>query len=125
MSGAVLDTGALVALERGARAMDVLLVQARRQGATLTVPAGCVAQAWRDPRRQARLANFLRGSNVDIVALDADDARRVGLLLAASGTTDVVDAHVAVCALRRSGPVLTSDPEDIKALAPTVRVHRV
>ena len=125
MSGAVLDTGALVALERGARAIDVLLIQARRQGATLTVPAGCAAQAWRDPRRQARLAKFLRGSNVDIVALDADDARLVGLLLASSGTTDVVDAHVAVCALRCGGLVLTSDPGSIRTLAPSVRVHRV
>ena len=62
---------------------------------------------------------------MDIVALDADDARRVGLMLSASGTTDVVDAHVAVCALRRGGPVLTSDPEDIETLAPTVRIHRV
>lgn len=125
MSGAVLDTGALIALERGDRHVIGLVAEARQVRATLTVPAGCVAQAWRDPRRQARLANFLRRSNVDVVALDAEDARRVGLLLAASGTTDVVDAHVAVCALRRGGTVLTSDPEDIKMLAPTVRVHRV
>lgn len=125
MSGAILDTGALLALERGDRALDVLLVQAKRAGATLTVPAGCVAQAWRNPRRQARLAAFLRRSFVDIVALDADDARRIGLVLVASGTTDVVDAHVAVCALRRGAPVLTSDPDDIRALAPTLRVHRV
>ena len=125
MSGSVLDTGALIALERGDRHVVGVVAEARQVRATLTVPAGCVAQAWRDPRRQARLANFLRGSNVDIVALDADAARRVGLLLAASGTTDVVDAHVAVCALRRGGPVLTSDPEDIRTLAPTVRVHRV
>ena len=62
---------------------------------------------------------------MEIVALDADDARRVGLLLAASGITDVVGAHVAVCALRRGGTVLTSDPDDIETLAPTVPVHRV
>lgn len=125
MSGAVLDTGALIALERGDRQVVGLVAEARQTRATLTVPAGCVAQVWRDPRRQARLATFLRGSNVDIVALDADDARRIGLVLAAAGTTDVVDAHVAVCALRRGETVLTSDPEDIKTLAPTVRVHRV
>lgn len=125
MSGAVLDTGALIAIERGDRHVAATVAEARRTRATLTVPAGCVAQAWRDPRRQARLSAFVRSSHVHIVALDADDARRVGLLLAASRTTDVVDAHVAVCALRRGGPVLTSDPEDIAALAPSVRVHRV
>ena len=62
---------------------------------------------------------------MEIVALDADDARRVGMMLASSGTTDVVDAHVAVCALRRGGTVLTSDPGDIEALAPNLRVHHV
>ena len=125
MNGVVLDTGALLALERGDRAIDALLLKAKRVGATLTVPAGCVAQAWRDPRRQARLSSFLRRSFVNIVALDAGDARRVGLLLAASGTTDVVDAHVAVCALRLNEPVLTSDPKDIRTLASTVRLLRV
>jgi predicted nucleic acid-binding protein len=125
VSGAVLDTGALIAIERGDRHVIGLVVDAEQTRATLTVPAGCVAQAWRHPRRQARLAAFLRRPYVDIVALDADDARRVGLVLAASGTTDVIDAHVAVCALRRGWPVLTSDPKDISALAPTVLVHRV
>jgi len=125
VSGAILDTGALLAIERGDRVIDVLLVQAKRVRARLTVPAGCVAQAWRNPRRQARLATFLRRSYVDIVALDADDARRIGLLMASSGTTDVVDAHVAVCALRRGVPVLTSDPDDIERLAPALRVHAV
>lgn len=125
MSGAVLDTGALIAIERGDRHVAGIVAEARRTRARLTVPAGCVAQAWRNPRRQARLATFLRRSYVDIVALDADDARRIGLLLASSGTTDVVDAHVAVCALRRGATVLTSDPDDIERLAPALRVHAV
>ena len=125
MSGAVLDAGALIALERGDRAVAVLIADARRARSTLTVPAGCVAQVWRDPRRQARVAAFLRLSNVDIVAMDAADARRIGLLLAASDTADIADAHVAVCALRLGGAVVTSDPEDIARLAPTLRIHRV
>ncbi|MDE0669890.1 MAG: PIN domain-containing protein [bacterium] len=125
MSGAVLDTGSLIALERGDRAMDVLLSRVVKALATLTVPAGCVAQAWRHPRRQARLARLLRRPFVEVVALDDDDARRVGLLLAASGTADVVDAHVAVCAVRRAVPVLTSDPDDLARLVPTLRLRRV
>ncbi len=122
MNGAVLDTGALIAVERGARALAVLIGEARRSNEPMTVPAGCVAQAWRDPRRQARLAAFLRQPNVKIVPLDDQDARRVGLLLASSRTTDVVDAHVAVCGQRLGQLVVTGDPGDISRLAPTVRI---
>jgi predicted nucleic acid-binding protein len=125
VTGVVFDTGGLIALERAERAVAVLVAEARRMNTTITVPAGCVAQAWRDPRRQARLASFLRLPNVDIVALDSEEARRIGLLLAAGRSTDVVDAHVALSAHRRDQVVLTSDPADIKRLAPSVRVHQI
>jgi hypothetical protein len=125
VSGAVFDAGALVALERGDREVAVLVAAARRADDTITVPAGCLAQTWRDPRRQARLAAFLRLPNVDVVALDDDAARRVGRLLAATGTTDVVDAHVALCGHRLGQVVLTGDPADIARLGPTVRIHQV
>lgn len=125
MSGVVFDTGALSALDRGDRAIAVLVSEARRGRDTITVPAPCVAQAWQTPARQARLAGFLRLPNVAVVALDDAEARRVGLLLAGSRTSDVVDAHVAICAHRLGGVVLTSDPTDIAKLAPSVPVVRV
>ncbi len=56
--------------------------------------------------------------------MDADQARQVGLLLAATGASDIADAHVAVCALRLGATVLTSDPDDIRRLAPNLSVHR-
>jgi predicted nucleic acid-binding protein len=124
-TGVVFDTGALTAVERGDRAMAVLLAESRRTGAPIAVPAGCVAQIWRQPARQARTAVLLRQPHVEIVPLDDADARRVGLLLAATSTTDVVDAHVALCAHRTHRPVLTSDPADIRRVAPTARIIRV
>jgi predicted nucleic acid-binding protein len=125
MTGVVFDTGALIAVERGDRALTVLMAEARRTSATITVSAGCVAQAWRSPARQARLAVMLRQRNVEIVALDDEDARRVGLLLAATGTSDVVDGHVALCAHRTRRPVVTSDPDDIRRLAPAADVRLI
>ena len=122
MTGVVLDTGALIAVERGDRAVAVLLAEARRLGSPITVPAGCVAQAWRSPARQARTAMLLRQRHVEVVALDDADARRVGLLLAATATSDVVDGHVAVCAHRSGRAVLTSEPKAIQRLAPGVTV---
>lgn len=125
MSGVVFDTGALIALDRGLREVVVLVAEARQERDTITVPASCVAQAWRAPARQARLAGFLRLPNVDIVALDDTEARRVGLLLAGTHTVDVVDAHVAICGQRLGQAVLTSEPVDILRLAPSILVHRV
>ena len=121
----ILDTGALIGWERSNRAVIALIAEGRAMGATLTVPAGCVAQSWRDPRRQARLAALLRRPEVDIVPLDASDARRVGLLLASTKTTDTVDAHVAVCALRLGQPVLTSDSADLTRLSARIQTVRV
>lgn len=123
MTGVVFDTGALIAVERGDRAVTVLVAEAQRTSAPIVVPAGCVAQAWRSPARQARLAVLLRQRNVEIVALDDQDARRVGLLLAASGTGDVIDGHVALCAHRTRRTILTSDPEDIRRLAPSADIR--
>ncbi len=125
MSGAILDTGALIAVERGDRAVAVILDAARRARSPIAVPAGCVAQAWRNPARQARLAVLLRQPHVAVVNLDDADARRVGLLLAATATSDVVDAHVALCAHRLRRTVLTRDPEDIRRLAPGAQIHTV
>jgi predicted nucleic acid-binding protein len=123
--GVVFDTGALIAVDRGDRAIAVLLAEARRTSAVITVPAGCVAQAWRSPARQARIAVLLRQRHVEVVALDDDDARRVGLLLAATSTSDVIDGHVAVCAHRTQHTLLTSDPDDLRRLAPGAHIRRI
>ena len=63
-----------------------------------------------------------------MLPLEPHDARRIGELLGATGTKDVVDAHVAVLA-EPGDRVLTSDPEDMVRLleerairARTVRV---
>jgi len=125
VTGAVFDTGALIALERADRSVELLISSAREAGSIISVPAGCVAQAWRMPARQARLARFLRLRLVEVIPLTDSDARSVGLLLAASSTTDVVDAHVAVSALRLGEGVVTSDPADILALGPSIDVRRV
>ncbi len=59
-SGVVLDTGALIALDRGDGRMIALLDRALSRRRTFRIPAGVVGQAWRDGRTQATLARFLR-----------------------------------------------------------------
>lgn len=125
MSGVTFDAGGLIALDRDERRVLVLLARALEAGARITVPATALAQALRQPSRQARLSRLLRQPTTSIVALDAVDASQVGLLLAASHTTDIVDAHVVICARRNDEPIITSDPKDLMRLDPKARLVRI
>ena len=122
MAGITMDAGGLIAVDRNDRRIVVLLARARETGSHVTVPASALAQAVRQPQRQARLARLLRQPTTDVIPLDRVDATNVGRLLAASGTSDVVDAHVVICGRRARQQVVTSDPDDLRALDPTLRV---
>jgi predicted nucleic acid-binding protein len=122
VAGATLDTGALIAIERGDRRLQALLDEAAAAGAELAVPAGVVAQAWRGSNRQARLARFLALAAVTVVPLDDLHARAAGVLCGRAGTADVIDASVVICARARDHAVLTGDPDDLAALDPTLRI---
>ena len=121
-AGVTLDAGALIAVDRDDRRVTVLLARARETGARLTVPASALAQAIPRPDRQARLARLVRQPTTDVVPLDRVDATSVGRLLAASGTADVVDAHVVICARRAGQRVVTSDAGDLLSLDPAIGV---
>jgi len=58
---------------------------------------------------------------MDTAALDGEAAKKVGELLGANRTSDLVDAHIALL-VRPGGRVLTSDEPDLKALLRTRRV---
>lgn len=100
-----------------ARAFDI--------GAVVTVPAAALAQAIRRPERQVRLARLVRNPGTQVVALDRVDAVHVGRVLAASGTADIADAHVVVCARRSAQRVVTSDSDDLRRLDPGIEVISV
>jgi hypothetical protein len=125
MPGVTLDASALIALEQDDRRVLVLLARARETGARVTIPATALAQVFRAPARQVRLARLVRQPTTDVVPLGRVDATSVGRLLAASGTADVVDAHVVICARRAVQQVATSDPEDLRLLDPHLGVVRV
>jgi hypothetical protein len=122
MAGVTLDAGGLIALDRNDRRVVVLLARARETGACATVPATVLAQAIRRPDRQVRLSRLIRQPTTDVVELGRVDATNVGRLLAASGTSDIADAHVVICARRADQPVVTSDPGDLRRLDPNIRL---
>ena len=122
MPGVTMDAGGLIALDRDDRRVVVLLARAAETGARVTVPASALAQAIRRPDRQVRLARLIRQPATDVIDLRRVDATNVGRLLAASGTSDIADAHVVICARRAGQPVITSDPGDLRRLDPALRL---
>jgi hypothetical protein len=122
MAGVTFDAGGLINLDRGDRRIVVLLARARETSARVTIPATALAQAVRRPEQQVRLARLVRQPTTDVIALDRVDATNVGRLLAASGTSDIADAHVVICARRSGERVVTSDPGDLRALDPGVQL---
>jgi hypothetical protein len=58
----------------------------------------------------------------DVADLGRVDATNVGRLLAASGTSGIVDAHVVICGRRSGQPAVTSDPGGLQALDPGLRL---
>jgi hypothetical protein len=110
---AILDAGALVAVDRRDRMIGAQLRVLQHQGTPIRVSSAVVGQVWRDGRKQANLARVLAGAGIE--PLGEHDGSRIGELLALAASTDVVDAHVAL--MTAAGDlVLTSDPGDIRQL---------
>lgn len=110
----VLDSGALIALERNDPPMWRRLKQAALQGAVPVTHGGIVGQACRGGPRQARLAAALAG--IEVRPLDDALGRAAGELLGRTRRSDVIAA--ALVLLAEDGDfIVTSDPQDIEPLA--------
>ena len=110
----LLDAGALIAYDRRSVYVVALIESAQRKGVVVRTSTAVVAQVWRDGARQARLARLLVG--VDELELTKKASRAIGLLLAASGTSDVVDAGLVEIA-SDGDEIVTTDPADLAYLA--------
>ena len=112
--GTTYDTGALIGADRSDRRLGLLHQDALDRGEMPTVPVAVLAQAWRGGP-QAALSRLLRGCEIE--EMTESIARRAGTLCARAGTTDIVDATVAAGAASRGDRIITSDPDDLRALA--------
>lgn len=115
MPGVVYDTGALIAAERGNRAVWGLHQDYVDDEVTPVVPATVLAEAWRGGARQALLSRCL--ADCRVIPLDESIARSVGRLLGRAHFDDIVDASVVVAASGVGGSVVTSNPAHIQLLA--------
>jgi hypothetical protein len=103
-----------MAYEHGDRTVRAFLERASRTGVDVRTTTGAVGQVWRDGARQARLMLLLQGLRE--VELTRDRARRVGTLLGRAGRRDVIDGSIVDAAVD-GDEILTTDPDDITALA--------
>ena len=122
MSGITFDAGGLIALDCNDRRVLTLVARATERGMRITIPATALAQALRNPARQARLSRLIRQPGTDLIPLDGPDATAVGRLLSRTATADIVDAHVVICALRARQAVITSDAGDLRGIAPELQL---
>ena len=118
VTGVTYDSGALIAAERSERR-----IWARHRALLLrrivpTIPAPVIAQCWRGTARQAQLARLLAGCEIE--SLDDTKARATGILAGRARTADIVDATVVEGALRRGDLIISSDEDDLAAIAAAV-----
>jgi hypothetical protein len=103
----------LVAADRNERRIWAEHRVRTQAGSPPLVPAPVVAQVSRSPK-QANLHRLLRGC--EVLVFDEADAHAAGLLLASTGTSDVVDAAVVVLAIKRVADILTGDGAALRRL---------
>ncbi|MEX1141298.1 MAG: hypothetical protein WD993_05495 [Thermoleophilaceae bacterium] len=117
MRRATYDAGALIAAERNSLAMWRVHRRLLERGLRPSVSAAVVAQVWRGGP-QPLLSRLLDGC--EILPLTTAVARAAGAALAASGSSDVVDAAVVVGAKAERRAIVTSDPGDLYRLAQSI-----
>jgi hypothetical protein len=113
MSRIVLDSGALIALERNDRALWAVLKVSALKSRDVVVPSAALARVWRATAAQAQLSKALQFCV--IASFDAI-ARPVGELCGRTRTTDICDAQVAIVAATQGDVLYTSDPRDMYRL---------
>ena len=113
--GVTYDTGALVAAERDDREMWLIHRSYVDAAVLPIVPAPVLAEAWRGDGRQALLSRLLRGCVVE--EMTEAQAKDVGALAGRAKRSDIVDVTVVEGAVRRGDTIITSDRDDLAAIA--------
>ncbi len=117
----VLDSGALLALERNDRAMWLRFKAAALAEQIPLMHGGVVGQVWRGRGpRQTVLARALEG--VEVRGLNDELGRAAGALLGKARKADVIDAALVLLA-EDGDHVITSDLDDLRTLAVAAGRH--
>jgi predicted nucleic acid-binding protein len=114
VNGVTYDAGALIAAERDSESVWMLHRELLARDERPTLTTAVLGQVWRGGP-QVRLSRLLLGCRIE--PLTESQARSAGAALAASDSSDLVDAAVVVTALVRDDLIVTSDPDDLRRIA--------
>jgi hypothetical protein len=110
----IFDAGVFIALDNPAQREVVVALIERlgKQKAALHTTEAVLAQAWRDPARQAVMSRLVKTTTV----LPFGDSKTIGIRCARTGTSDVVDADLAIWSEVLGETILTTDAGDMTKL---------
>jgi hypothetical protein len=110
----ILDAGVFISLDNPSQRRVVLGLIQRMQAAGVepTTNEVVLAQAWRHPARQVPMAMLVKATTV----YRFGDPKVIGMRCAASGTSDIIDASLAVLADQLNLTIVTTDPLDMAEL---------
>jgi hypothetical protein len=111
----ILDSGAVIAWQRGRPGVWARVAEAARQGMSLVIPAVVVAECVRGGPGDALIHRLLATARVPLIGTRI--ALQAGRLLDEARMSATVDALIVAEAISGAPCViLTSDPDDMKAL---------
>lgn len=125
IGGRILDTTALTAAARGSLYMQALLSVAHQRVIPLLVPTTALSDAYADLKADAShaLSAIVQFPLLTVAPLDEADARGAGILRANIESASTTAGHVAYLAAARQWPVITGDPERLRALYPDIETE--
>ncbi|GHH54807.1 hypothetical protein [Streptomyces candidus] len=126
IGGRILDTTALAAAARGSLYMQALLSIAHQRVIPLLAPSTALSDAYASLKPDAAhaLSAILRFPLLTVAALDEADARGAGLLRSNVDTgAGTAAGHVAYLAAARQWPVITGEPDRLRALYPDIELE--
>lgn len=115
MADVVLDSGAVTMFAGSDPRLLAVLEAAQRDGGIAHVPTVCLVESLTGREQDANLNRRLKGTRT--VPLDEADSRAAAARRAAVDADDAADPVVVATAARFGAVVVTTDPEDISALA--------
>ncbi len=113
----IFDAGVFIKAEspNDARRVNAIMQALKAQGVVPITNVGALAQVWRDPARQVGVTMLARSCEIR----ELGNPQEIGRRCAASGTSDVIDASLAVLSTTTGQDILTTDPSDMEQLGAT------
>lgn len=110
----IFDAGVFIKAESpsDARRVNAIMQALKDQGVVPLTNVGALAQVWRNPARQVGVTMLAKSCEIR----ELGNSQEIGRRCAGSGTSDVIDASLAVLSTTTGRNILTTDPNDMEQL---------